>query len=733
MRKLVTSLLTTLLLSFALLPTLEGSAAAPQPVVQYAETITANGAHKLPSGAVANGQLHVTWSFPKAANYATRGETARGFNVASPPLGSVGDNSTYFNNALAIDKNNVVHAVWIEGGGVVRHRSQSNGVWSATHTVASGTNFANNGTLVAASTGRLFAAWRYQGSNPDGNIGFVTSDNAGVSWSGVVDVSLPAGTYAGLPRLAAGPSGQVFLTWTGVDGNVYVGEYNGSTFVPTRITSGSNFFNSSVSVAPNGQPYAAWRSADNGAYFGFRSNGQWTIQKVFGHSGMTGPVAIVVDAQSNVHLAWISQQAGSGQFQAWYSLKTPSENWTVPLVVSNDGAAFKSNINMVVGLNNGAALAHIFWESYADGQYIRYAQVKTPIAPPLSGSLQINGGATLTRQPTVSVTINNTSSTPATSYSLADGVDPGTPNQAFSNPTTVNFNLNVADGLCRTHIVYGKIAGSSSVSSAFSGSIIYDPSAQAYVQARNPHWPFNQTLNAFGNALVPGGDVAYTREQRFNLSVAPDGGECSGLRRYAIKRPGIAPAADDWKAVPAEGYISANISFIADQGQGEYRFDVHVEDGAGNVTTTPYSTPIVYDATPPSVSGADSLTAAPTSAKGGVAQITIPALTVSDNLYTGAPQSYWGYWVLVKRSDAGAPSAEEWDRDGMITSGPLSSTLRWNMARGMVGGYKAFAPGQYTVYLRLLDGAGNGSAALATNAVQVNQLEFPSYLPMTRR
>ncbi len=709
-------------------------AAAPQPVYQYGETITSNGNHKLPSAAVAGGQLHVVWSTPNEANYATRAETAQGFTIANPPLGSIGDNSTYYNHSITADKNGVLHAIWIDDGTMIRHRSKSGSTWSETHTVATSQNFANNMSAVAASTGRLFAAWRHQGPSPDGHISFAVSDNGGASWSGTIPVPVPAGVYAGVPYLAAGPSGQVYLAWTGTDGNAYVGEYNGSTFVATKITNGSNFFNATASVLPNGHPVAAWRNSDNGVYYGYRNtSGQWVVEKAFAHSGVTGPVSVVADAQGNLHLAWVSQQVAEGSFETWYSFKTPTDPWSAPMVVSREGTGFKTGLNMTASLSGGNALAHIFWESFGNGQFIRYAQVKTQVAVPLSGRLTINNGAPYTKQATVNVSITNTSTSPATAYSIADGIDPGAPSTAFANPTTnTTLNLNVSDGQCRAHTVYGKLGNSSNTSPVFGATIIYDPFARIVAQARNPNSPFNQPINDFNSAFVPSGDIAYTREERFNLSVIGALDECTGVKRYAIVKQGAAkPAAGDpaWRIVNG-GYVSANVQFAATNGQGTYQFDVYGQDLVDNETATPTTVEIVYDTEGPTVTGGSTALPVTTSTKGGVATITVGNPSVSDNLYpgAGAGKQYWGYWVVVKLSTAGAPSTIDWDSYGAIRMGELPSTLRWNLADGLVGTFQRDA--NYTIYIRYLDGAGNASATMNRQSVRVRQLEYFTHIPV---
>jgi len=189
----------------------------------------------------------------------------------------------------------------------------------------------------------------------------------------------------------------------------------------------------------------------------------------------------------------------------------------------------------------------------------------------------------------------------------------------------------------------------------------------------------------------------------------------------------------EWVDVPAEGYVSANIQFVASAGQGTYQWDVYAEDKVGHLTTTASTVQVLYDTTPPTVSGTRTGLATTASPKGGRGTITISTRTVDDNMFAGfsSTQKYWGYWVVVKRTADGAPSDSEWDTYGVIEQGMLGDTLTWNMAKGMV---KTFQPNtEYTVHIRYLDGAGNGSAALSSQAVLVKQLEYYVFLPLARR
>jgi hypothetical protein len=113
--------------------------------------------------------------------------------------------------------------------------------------------------------------------------------------------------------------------------------------------------------------------------------------------------------------------------------------------------------------------------------------------------------------------------------------------------------------------------------------------------------------------------------------------------------------------------------------------------------------------------------------------VNVGSLVVTDEGYTngsGQPD-YWGYWIVVKRADSGAPTSDEWLTHGTVVK-EAGSPFKWNLATGLVD---AFEPGaEYRLYLRFLDGAGNPSSAVVSAPIQVDALEGPRlFLPVLSR
>ena len=354
-----------------------GLAAPPRPSVVEETAITSSGTHKLPTVVTSNSQVHVAWSDTDAANFAERPEESGQFNATR--LGSNGGNGTFFNAAVAAGSDGTLHYAWIDGGRTIRHRSRAPGQgWSGDHIVASGQNFANALALTVEGSGNVFAAWR----DGEGQLTFAYSDSAGNNWPVVRSIPMPELSYAGTPRLAPG-AGAVYMTWTGRDsGNIFVGQWNGNNFAVGAVTSGRNdYFNPTIAVGRDGRVVVAFRSVSAGVFYAERqSGGGWQVTQVVSSSTVAGPVAVVLDSLNNIHLAW-SNEIG-GQRNVWYALKTPTEAFSEPVVVSTAGSGYQLNVDLAVSVQSGYVLAHVVWESFVGGQFIRYARVKTDVGAP---------------------------------------------------------------------------------------------------------------------------------------------------------------------------------------------------------------------------------------------------------------------------------------------------------------------------------------------------------------
>lgn len=361
------------------IPATTSTAAVPQPVLEDpGRNISGNNANKWPSVAVGNGRVYVASSAPNEANLVESPEASSAFGGGK--IGTVGSNSTYFNAAVAVGTAGTVHYVWINNGGTILHASKSGTTWSPTRTVAGGQNFANTLNVAVRGDNEVFVAWRHQGSE-NGSIGFAFSNTSGASWQVIKDVPTPAGAYAGRPDLVAGaPNLPAYVTWTGVDGNVYFATWTGTDFSTecltcVRLGGRKDFFGSSIGMSTDGRPYIAWRSVSLGVYYGSRQpDGTWGFSRAFPDYPDISSVSIAVDKRDNVHLSWLSKQGGATN--GYYAVQKPGQFFSNPLRVFNDSGAFKANIDLAASLQPQSGYAHIAVESFRNGQFIHYSRVR---------------------------------------------------------------------------------------------------------------------------------------------------------------------------------------------------------------------------------------------------------------------------------------------------------------------------------------------------------------------
>lgn len=743
------------LLALLLLPLLWAQvfAATAGPQENVSNTTTQSEA---PQALAIGAQLYAAWGERDTGSIVVS-DKANGGAWPTATAFPVSANTKFQVPDLAATPNGTVHLTYAAGGSVFyRSRAAGSATWSAPNTIASD-NFPNGVRLAAGKDGSLWTIWR---DNDGTAIRYRRSTDGGATWTGG-NVATQSGNMFGLD-IAIDSNNVPHVVWyllSSANGNTArYADWNGSTWTIGTVGGSSGFVADPVlTIDQNNVQYVAYRRQSSGSnwliQYATRAPGQpWsapvTVRTTNGDA-QYGP-GMAIDSKGTIHVTWSELNSSSGR-DVWYSAKKIGQAFSPPVNVSENPGGWNSRSIIVLTEDANGVNVHIFYQRGVRGvdtdevYYRRYTDnsvpptpppTSTPIPPAISGSLVINGDAAITRQPAVNITINNTSNTPATSYSLADGVQPPAPNTPFTNPQSASFTLDTADGQCRVHTVYGKLSNGTSVSNAFSDSIIYDPSAEAFTQARNPNSALNQPLTGVVNTLVPTGALAYTRSENFTLLVMAPASECTGLKRYAVVKNGApVPPSDSttWKNVGAAGYASALTFFTANVGQGQYQFDVYVEDNAGNTTATPYVVAITYDTEGPTVSGTTSDLPTTSSPKGGVTTIDTGSRTVTDNLYQGpsADQNYWGYWVMVKQTAAGAPSEDEWNKFGQIVPGQIGGPITWNMARGLVTPFQPQT--NYTVYLRLLDGAGNWSTTLSSQQVLVNQLEFFGYMPLSQR
>jgi hypothetical protein len=161
---------------------------------------------------------------------------------------------------------------------------------------------------------------------------------------------------------------------------------------------------------------------------------------------------------------------------------------------------------------------------------------------------------------------------------------------------------------------------------------------------------------------------------------------------------------------------------------------VRVSDMAGN--TKDYNQEFIYDTTPPTLSstGQGVLGVGTGSVSSTLlVNLNFTGVQVSDNLYP-AP-GFWGVWVANSRTPVADPlnsTSLLWVPVQTAGGGANFTVPNWSLASGLTSA--EVAPGDYYVYVRFLDGAGNPSNAYVSTQTNLTAVTQPAmYLPLITR
>jgi hypothetical protein len=295
-----------------------------------------------------------------------------------------------------------------------------------------------------------------------------------------------------------------------------------------------------------------------------------------------------------------------------------------------------------------------------------------------------------------------------------------------------------ADG-CAETLVSAQLFGPGGTSFEAQTRVYVDSSVDGNILVRNPYGEGERVggrQNVVPESFGPtqGGAAGFTRTDFFEIWSTSGSKECAGFKSMTVnfeKIPGsdVNPSPNE----PEEIFVTGEIKQVVLPNpipQGRYEFTVTIEDHAGNTRTFGLGTPlsITKDTTPPTVE-VDGIT---TRVADGVATLSFDGLKVQDNFYPTADSQanaeYASTWILVKAAGE-APTEQDWLFNGVVRSGPIGDSLRWNMALGMVGQFKPNT--DYQLYVRFLDGAANPSRQLQSGRIRLAELNVQRvYLPM---
>lgn len=708
---------------------------------------------KFPYVAAYNGLVHVGSNVNRRdALVWTKAESALTFPDTPFQVGLAEGQPDYSTVAVATARNGDTYAAWVnqpEKRIYVRRRG-ADGLWEPVRSAVSNSPFPVSLSVgVASDNNTVLVVWR----DPDQPAKYTFSPDRGLTWS---PVNLLGGfkAYNSPITVATGPNGQIGVSWTGDAADslqVFVAFWNGTTFDIERVTNidGGIYTDASLSFAPNGTPYVAYRrdGTTNGAVFYSerQPNGTWPPSRLAGGSKIEGTVSITADEQGNLHFNWLARPGGPSQ--PFYAYRDVTGQFLGPIASSTTGALFNSRASAAV---SDAIYSHMVMEQFSgSNSFVRYLLFQAP-------GLIFGADPVLTDEPatirpitgieTILVNFLNPRRVTATTevrwrwgappddlLSDSGGWVP------FANPMRIPLPDAIRDNtLCQTSTLFTQLRDPVTglvEERVKQSSLVIDRVVEATATARNP---FLASPTAATPALAaeltaiagaPVGEENHTRVPVFYLDIGSDeNGDCTGLRTFGI---GSSPTTIETVYQITDNRFSGYVPFpnFAVLRNGPVNVTVQVVDGAGNQRNFTYT--FVYDDEKPRLSAITPGTAtAVANASGDLVQkLEFRNLNVRDNVQP-AP-GFWGLWVANSRTRVQDPTTADlvWTPVRMQGVGN-NFDLNWSLANGLPA--SQVTRGDYFIYVRFLDAAGNASDGFFELEVTSNVERPKTFLPIMR-
>jgi hypothetical protein len=680
----------------------------------------------------------------KQSQYWSKQDTA---SSASGPtiFGGTGGDTDYSEAAIASAPDGTLYAVWIvQNVSISMKRKLVNHDWEPTRAIyktGSGMAYID---IAVSSSGQVFVVW-----NQNYLYRYVRSADGGNTWSkpGAVSSKTP---YKPI-FIAAGGNDIVVAAFGSNDRHVYASVWNGAAFDTFNLTpfqrSGDFFAFAKPAVAPNGKIYVAFQNVNEALYYTERQpDGSWPVSRL-ACGGVYGPPGLAVDAQNNLHVTWSGDK--TGRWELYYAFKPANGDWQERITAAGIKDKIISDVDAAATIG-ARVYDHAVFETFdgSGGAAIRYQQFSSDSSV-LAATPVLDGGASLSRNSIVTVSFKDVLGSPDGVRYHWDAAPTDTDAWLpFAGPLSIPGPPNVVPETCGAHILYTQVKKGTLIQAAPSyASEIFDTGVQAEVSALNPNMaylPSNSALRLADIATqgASDGDPHYTRQRQFFLQINGVA-DCADLKQFVV-------------AGGTPGPISANkydgrLALPGGAAPGDKSFDVQVSDQIGNQKTWPFT--LTYDPANTDTTGALTNTAGlPVLAPGGsfqaddansiIRSLSFQGISVTDNLYGQREQldpgkQFWGVWIANTTS----PTATV-DDPGLrwfpvrVPQPGSTFTVTWDLFTGL--GYTTDLrnkPGDYFVYVRFLDGAGNPShdALKATVTLLPNYTLATRWLPLIRK
>jgi len=670
---------------------------------------------------------------------------------------------------IAADSAGNLHLAYAIGDQVLYRVKPKGGSWSSSRPVASSSS-PNPVRIAVGSNNLIWITWR----DANGDSVYYRRSSNGINWTNGSDGGVVYSESGNMfsPDIAVGPDNVPHVVWYirtsgSHTGDIRIGDWNGSGFTTSSVTTdgssaGKYDADPSISVDQQNTLHVVWRKqlkADGTSWaitYARRVSGQgWTSFTPIAITNADAQYApsIGTDEVSNVYVVY-SNPIGSKNRQIVFYGKSSSGSWEGPVPLPNVRWDSRNSIT------GKAGIAHIAYQTelVSDQAEVQYARISFAATPTLSAQPVIEGGKSGTNKNPVSVAFSSIQGSPKEvrwrwGAAPTDALNDSSGWQAFTNPKSIPLPSNPS--VCQALTLYTQVKDGSTIeATAKTDAIVFDNAIQATVEVLNPHLAtLPQTFASVADLpdqSASDGDPGYTRNKDAFLRIT-DAGDCSGLVDFTVV--GSNPPKSN--PVFTNGVYQGKITLpqVNNIAPGTtIPINVVVIDGAGNLEPS-FPLSIIYDpqntSTDPATPNTDGLpklnsNTPPTVDTGNsiIRTLTFSNVNVTDNVYgpkegLSSTRQFWGVWIANATTDVGANNASlMWFPVRVPNPNASPFTVQWNVFSGLNIGPDRNKPGDYFVYVRFLDGAGNPSST-ALPVVKVTLAPgytIPTYaLPLIRK
>jgi hypothetical protein len=712
---------------------------ATAPSFAYDQVSNAANKNEFPRIALGNTTLYTTWKTgtpPSSSrtSYSFRDESGTTW-PAQKDFGGLSQGSYQTSSVAVSPKDGSVHLVWAEPNGVYYAPGQSNGAGTPVKISTSGT-FPHFPHVTVDKLGRIWAVWSAEQPKGSDNIFYRYSADGGATWLPQGGDGLIESNNSKNPWIAADQTGGVHVVYNygSPDWDIRYAVWDGSKWVKQTLRSTGISADASITIDPSNNIHVTWRQqrgfAQFSVYYATKpvGSGSWSVSNLYDGDNINKTVAIFADASGGLHVTWME----INHYDIFYIYKPAGGSWLSPVAKVTNDSRVQANPDVVASTATG--LVHIVYEDWDSESLVNirhaHAVVSTAAEPSATPQLPAHVKAS-----PVAVSFIDIQRSP-TELRWRWGAPPtDTANDSggwvpFANPKSIPLPA-ISNSTCQPLTLYTQVRSASATQTgAKTATTSFDNAVQANVRIVNPFLAgLPQTLAQVSDVGVSDsdgaydGDPSYTRIPQFFLSIS-DAGDCSGLTSFTVP-------ASNFSGSIANGQYQNKVALpqAANTAPGSTQtIGVSVLDGLGNFGN--YSAQLTYDPAntvtnggTPNSAGLPVLHSGAVGADNGnsiIRTLSFSNVNVTDNVYgikenLPSGRQFWGVWIANSRS----PNLDVHDQTlkwfpVRVPSPNSSFTVQWDLFTGLNIGPDRTKTGDYYVYVRFLDGAGNATNTMLT-------------------